>query len=230
MNLKKCNDCQQEISINIDSCPKCGSKKPFKDVILSIEETKQLTYQEVKQFSKLGGKLTYSRAKNIFAYLIMGMFLGIILIFFIKALGPKSEEEIRLENEALISKIKTLSVKDIYENYSLYEELIKAFPDNKQYKEKYEFYKNRYDMQIDCEIKATQNNKKLLNNPITYDESLYDGYYQSYWTNTDEYYYQLSFKGKNSFGVEQKFVTKYRCTYNNGKTTFKQIAFNKALD
>ena len=75
-----------------------------------------------------------------------------------------------------------------------------------------------------------KNNKKLLNNPTTYDESLYDGYYQSYWTNTDEYYYQLSFKGKNSFGVEQKFVTKYRCTYNNGKTTFKQIAFNKALD
>lgn len=231
MNLKKCNDCHQEISINVDSCPNCGSKKPFKNIKLSLEETKQLNSNEKKNFLKLGGDISYSKLNKFFAITIygsIGLFIGLLLI--LNSL-PKSEEQIKKEKDELLAAIKVLPANNVEKNYEAYKKLIEAFPQDTQYIEKYNFYKNRFNMAADCQFEAKRNNKKSLSNPSTYEDDLFGGYLTIDWVSPNEYIFQSSFKGKNAFGVEQKLVAKYRCVYNNdGKTKIEQIYLKKALD
>ena len=105
MNLKKCNDCQQEISINIDVCPKCGSKKPFKNLKLTLEETKELSASEKKKFLKLGGDVSYTKIQKFFGTLVFIF----ILILLLPVLLPKSDEQIKKEKDELIQNVKLLS-------------------------------------------------------------------------------------------------------------------------
>ena len=226
MNLKKCNDCHQEISINVDGCPNCGSKKPFKNIKLTLEETKQLNSNEKKRFLKLGGDVSYTKIQKFFGILV----LIFILILLLPVLLPKSAEQIKKEKDELIQNVKSLSKDDVDANYRGYEKLVEYFPEDSQYKEKLDFYQNRIDMAMNCRISAREQNKRILNNPTTYDDSFMDNYRIMEWKNVNEYIFQTSFKGKNSFGVEQKLVSKYKCVYNNGKMKIEQISLNKALD
>lgn len=225
MSLKKCNDCNEEISIFIDKCPKCGSKKPFKNIKLTLDETKELDGKEKKQFIKLGGKISYSKLHKFFAFFIYG-FIGII--FMIVFLSKDNNEQEKIES--LKATIKSLPMAKVEENYDGYKKLSAYYPEDKQYKEKLDFYKSRVDMSAECQYLAKRNNKSSLNNPSTYDDSLLDSYLSIQWNSTDEYIFQSSFSGKNAFGVEQKFVTKYKCTYNNGKTSINQVYLKKATD
>lgn len=71
MTLIKCNDCQKEISITATSCPNCGSKKPFKNVTLSPEESKGLSYKEKRSFQKRGGKILLSKVQKFTLIIII---------------------------------------------------------------------------------------------------------------------------------------------------------------
>lgn len=58
MALLKCSDCGNEVSLDAKQCPKCGTIKPFKKQVLSVEESKGLSYSERRAFQKGGGKLS----------------------------------------------------------------------------------------------------------------------------------------------------------------------------
>lgn len=82
MALINCSECNKEISRTVSSCPNCGSKKPFKGVKLTREQTKELSSKEIVSFKKSGGKVTCSIVKKTLK-VIAGTIFGLYLIIFI---------------------------------------------------------------------------------------------------------------------------------------------------
>lgn len=226
MALIKCVECGKEISVTVDVCPNCGSKKPFKGIVLTKERTKELTYKERKKFEKTGGKTTAGTFEKIGSFI----FAVIILLFMYSMIKPESAEKIQKDMEQLSITIKNIPSIKIEDNYNGYKQLSKYYPKNEEYQEKLSFYKSRYEMMGICQFKAIQNNKATLNNPTTYNDNTFDKYLAMNWNNVNQYEFQSSFSGKNAFGVEQKFVAKYMCDYNNGNIKMKRIFLKKALD
>ena len=222
MALKQCNECKKEISTTVSSCPNCGSKKPFKGVKLSREETKELSSKERKSFEKAGGKVT----TGIFEKLV-NLILAIIILFVIFAIiSPKSEEEIKKEKiekakeiKKIEQTIKSIPAREVEKNLKAYQQLSDYYPNNKKYKEKLLKYKNLNAIATECEISAYKKNRLLLKYPDSFDSVTMDKYYYTKWINTKTVEHQSSFRGKNSFGQIITFVSRYRC-YVTGDNTF----------
>jgi hypothetical protein len=104
MPLVKCSECKKDLSTTADSCPSCGSKNPFKDVILTAAESKSMSYKEKMNFQKLGGKLIWSTSNKIGAVIFL-----IFIVFLIKQCNaPLSpEEQAKKDKESLISSART---------------------------------------------------------------------------------------------------------------------------
>ncbi len=62
----------------------------------------------------------------------------------------RKEEEKRKQQEAqkILAELKTIPVSDYLENRDLYKKLVDYYPDNKKYREKYQFYAQQWDRQI----------------------------------------------------------------------------------
>ncbi|WP_421715743.1 hypothetical protein [Arcobacter arenosus] len=226
MALFKCKECGKEISVTIDKCLNCGSKKPFKGTLISREQTKKLTYKERKNFEKLGGEVTKGTLEKIGS----AIFIVLIVLFIYNITKSESPEDKRKRMEQLTISIKNIPFEQVQENLNAYKQLSEYYPENNQYKEKYNFYQSRLNLMGDCQYNAVQNNKASLNNPSTYNDEIADKYLYMNWNTVNQYEYQSSFSGKNSFGVEQKFVARYVCDYNNGKTKIKRMFLKKAID
>lgn len=221
MALKKCSECQKEISTSADTCPNCGTKKPFKGIKLTRDETKAISFKERESFEKAGGKVTKGLLENI----KNGIIFIIIAIIVISIITPKPEKDIKKEIEQIEKSINSIPFDNIEDNLKGYKKLSEYYPDNKKYKAKYDFYESRSSLMGECQYLSKLNNKASLNNKSTYDES-WDNMSMN-WIGTEQYEFTSSFSGKNSFGVEQKFISKYRCNYNNGKTLIKRIYIKK---
>lgn len=91
MELLKCVECDNDLSVSAGSCIHCGSKKPFKGLTLLSKEQKGMTYKESRSFTKGGGKLKNSLLTNILTIII---FAFIVFLF----LGP--EEKLTEEQKA----------------------------------------------------------------------------------------------------------------------------------
>lgn len=89
MKLLKCIECEKEISISAGTCPNCGSKKPFKNIVIPKKEQKGLGYKERKSFLKSGGKLKSSSFEKI----IMVIIIGLVAFFIFKPDTPLTPEQ-----------------------------------------------------------------------------------------------------------------------------------------
>ena len=221
MSLKKCKECKQEISTDVKVCPNCGSKKPFKGIELTRNETKAMSFKERAAFEKAGGSVTkgtFEKIGNVFLIVFIMMIIYAVI-------SPKSEKSKKQEIEKIEQTIKNIPFEKIEENRNGYKKLSEYYPNNKKYKEKYDFYQSRYNLMADCQYLAKQNNKLSLNNQSTYNENW--DFINMSWQGTDKYKFESSFSGKNSFGVEQKFVAKYMCHYNKGKILIERVYIKK---
>ncbi|RXJ93773.1 hypothetical protein CRV00_09940 [Malaciobacter molluscorum] len=233
MALKQCNECKKEISTTVIVCPNCGSKRPFKGVKLSREETKELSSKERKSFEKAGGKVT----TGIFEKLMNLILAIIILSVIVTIIAPKSAQEIekeKIEKAKEIKKIeqttKSIPAREVEKNLKAYKQLSNYYPNNKKYKEKKAFYESRMDMAGQCQIMAKNNNRKTLNNPSTYEYDLLDdNYLEIKWISINEYEFQTSYFGKNAFGVKQKLVSRYQCNFKDGKVYIKKLFTKKGM-
>lgn len=228
MALKQCNECKKEISTTVTVCPNCGSKRPFRGVKLSREETKELSSEERKSFEKAGGKVTI----GIFEKLWKGTLAIFIIIVVVSSIDPKSSEEIQKmdnkkqkEMEELAETVKTIPAVEIDKNRKVYEQLSKYYPKNKLYKEKLLKYDNLKAIEIQCEIDSRKKNRLQLKYPNTFESIVMDEYEYTKWINSKTIIHQSSFYGKNAFGVKQRLVKKYKCIV-TGDNTFTITSMN----
>lgn len=203
--LLNCRTCEKEVAKGAKICPHCGEKNP----------TKKKT--DIKT-----------------------MLVGITIVVILMAIfGPTEEEKAEAKKVELAKKkeeIKKLEAEvkkipaDQYEkNYFAYSKLVDLDPTNQKYVKKLAHYKVGYDLaesiSSTCRIEARARNKASLNNPQTYDTVTY----LDEWSN-GIYYYQEEFLGKNSFGVESKLISKFKCSINKDKTiSISRIFMRKAI-
>ncbi len=147
--------------------------------------------------------------------LIISIFIVVGMI-----LSPTEEEraaKIKEDITKLETELKTIPASQYQKNYFLYSKLVDLAPKNTKYKKKLAYYKVRYDLQESissaCMIESRARNKAALNNPQTYDSITFIDQWDK-----NIYYYQEEFLGKNSFGVESKFISKFRCSINKNKS------------
>jgi len=161
--------------------------------------------------------------------LLVAIAVGIIIIVVV---SPTKEERMAQTKEditKLEAKLKKIPASKYEENYFAYLKLVDLDPTNIKYKKKLTHYKVGYDLQQSisstCRIEARARNKASLNNPQTYDTVTY----LDEWNN-GIYYYQEEFLGKNSFGVESKLISKFKCSINKDKSiSISKIFMRKAI-
>lgn len=222
--LQKCAECQNKISVSVESCPQCGSKKPFKGIKLSREETKQLSWKERISFEKAGGKVTTGTFEKVYKTFVL-IFIGFILFATMK---PESKEEREKNIQSLINTINTTEKTNVDTLLSTYKKLSEYKPENKTYKSNYDKYVKLSHAAFECELESHKRNEQLIKNKSTFDTKTLDEYQSTKWLDEKTIIHQSSFSGKNDFGVEQRFVTKYKCILNNkGGFTIQRLLFQK---
>ncbi|WP_130530363.1 hypothetical protein [Aliarcobacter butzleri] len=149
----------------------------------------------------------------------------IVIVFFSISNKENKKEEI----EKLEQSIKSIPILSIEENYRGYKKLSEYYPDNKEYRDKMNFYDTRLNVKSICISSAYQNNENSLANKSTFKSVSLDEYLIEKWLDINTFMFQSSFTGKNDFGVEQKFISKYKCIYNekNNKIDIERISINK---
>lgn len=194
-------------------------------VLINCKECGKEVSKSAKTCPHCGVNKPYKREPTKQQNIAFGLIL--ILIFLMLYESPsKKAEKLKNEMEHLSISIKKIPFEKIEKNLNGYKKLSEYYPNNKHYKEKYNFYQSRYDFMANCRYLALQINKRSLKNPSTYND-IVDRYLYENWNTVNKYEYQSSFSGKNAFGIEQKFVAKYICNYNNGKTKIRRVFIKK---
>ncbi|MGJ0377326.1 hypothetical protein [Aliarcobacter cryaerophilus] len=184
-------------------CPYCNSETFIDTKYLQETEDGENKSISYKAQSKVKREKT----------LIEKVFYVIIAILGISFLIVNNAENKKKELAELEQKVKTLPVISVEENYRSYKELLENYPNNQEYKDKVYFYDTRLKLRKECVLNARMTNESSLKNKSTYSSVTMDEFLIEKFTDINTYIYQSSYTGKNDFGVEQKFVAKYKCTY-----------------
>lgn len=91
--LLKCTDCNHDVNTEAKACPNCGAIKPFKNQKLTQEQVKGMSFSEMSQYQKLGGKIEMGKGQKIF----WGVIVLIIAIAIFSPSAPKTAEELAVE-------------------------------------------------------------------------------------------------------------------------------------
>lgn len=91
--LLKCTDCNHDVNTEAKSCPNCGSIKPFKNQIFTQDQAKDMTFSEMVQYKKLGGKIEMGKGQKIF----WGALILVIVIAIFAPSSPKTPDELAAE-------------------------------------------------------------------------------------------------------------------------------------
>ena len=161
------------------------------------------------------------------------LLIAIVVIVIVGSVLSPTKEEKAASNKKEIAKLeaelKKIPAIQYQENYFAYSKLVDLDPTNLKYKKKLAHYKVGYDLQQSisstCMRESRARNKASLNNPQTYDTVTFVDKWDK-----GVYYYQEEFLGKNSFGVESKLISKFKCTINKDKTiNVDRIFMRKAI-
>lgn len=158
------------------------------------------------------------------------LIIGLAVIMGISFLLVNNDESKKKELIELEQKVKTLPVLSVEENYRSYKKLLEAYPNNQEYKDKVHFYDTRLKLQKECLSNARMINQDSLKNKSTFSSVTMDEFRIEKYTDINTYIYQSSYTGKNEFGVEQKFVAKYKCTYDEkeNKINIEKLSLSMA--
>ncbi|WP_026803611.1 hypothetical protein [Aliarcobacter lanthieri] len=200
-------------------CPYCNSET-FIDTKFIQETNDNADSSSYKSFNKVEKEKTPLEK----AFYIV-IFIFIVVFFTVSNKEDKQEEIQKLEQN-----IKSIPILSIEENYRGYKKLSEYYPSNKEYKDKMNFYNTRLQVKNSCIRTAYQNNENSLSNKTTFKSVSLDEYLVEQWVDINTFVFQSSFTGKNDYGVEQKFTSKYKCTYNqkDHTTNVERIFINKA--
>ncbi len=89
MALLKCSDCGNDVSIDAKSCPNCGTVKPFKNQVLTADESKKYSYGQIRGFQKGGGTIKMGKTAKI---IMISIGIGILFLI-LKPAKPLTPEE-----------------------------------------------------------------------------------------------------------------------------------------
>lgn len=221
--LKKCNDCKEEISLNVDKCPKCGSKKPFKNINLNLEESKQLSYKEQREFIKLGGKTS----NGIGAKIISAIFAVILMLIIINLFSSKSDKITLQEVQQIEVKLSTIPELDISQNYNAYKKLSGYYKNNTEYQSKFEKYKKFLDFESECAYQANRLSKESAKNKNTYEPKVMAGLTYTKFISKNVIYSQVNFSAKNDFNTEIEHIGKFQCEIKNDTVNIKLLSMTR---
>lgn len=186
--------------------------------LIKCRECNKEISSEAKICPNCGVKNPFKKKRTWKDY-VFALIFGLIVVAIFGESGTEKKEKIEL----LEKTVKTIPITNVEENFRSYEELSSYYPNNVDYKEKTNFYKSRLDLKKECMLSAYKSNENSLRNKSTFKTISLDEYLEEKWFDIDTFIYQSSFSGKNSFGIEQKFVAKYKCYYNNGKPKIERI-------
>lgn len=224
MSLIQCNECKKEISVSVDSCPNCGAKKPFKNVKLTLDETRKLNSKEKKHFMKLGGDVTYSKTYKIFAVIVWIFVIFTAYIF----MQPKSDEQIQKEMEELKQNVRSIPKYNISENIKAYEKLSEYYKDNFAYNTKLKIYKKRDELQSICNYQSEILTKQIVKNKSTYERHYSNGLTFVKWIDDNNILSQIHFSSKNDLGMRIEQIAEYKCTIQEDESlSVKRTALNR---
>lgn len=88
--LLKCTDCSHDVNVEAKSCPNCGAIKPFKNQKFTQSQVKGMSFSEMSQYKKLGGKIEMGKGQKIF----WGILIVILAIAIFTPSTPKTSEQI----------------------------------------------------------------------------------------------------------------------------------------
>ena len=202
-------------------CPYCNS-----ETFIDIKHIQETEDGENKSINYQGQQNTPKREKSLIEKLFYGFIILMVVSYFIvENSESKKKELIELEQ-----KVKTLPVLSVEENYRSYKKLLEAYPNNQEYKDKVYYYDTRLKLQKECLSNARMINQDSLKNKSTYSSVTMDEFRIEKYTDINTYIYQSSYTGKNEFGVEQKFVAKYKCTYDEkeNKINIEKLSLSMA--
>lgn len=198
-------------------CPYCNSE--------TFIDTKFI--QKTNEDGEVRSINSFSKTKNEKTPLEKTFYVGIIIIALIY-FSASNQEDKKNEILNLEQNIKSVPILSVEENLRGYKKLSEHYPNNQEYKDKVNFYNIRLNLRKECELNARMTNESSLRNKSTYSSVTMDEFLIAQFTDINTYIYQSSFTGKNDFGVEQKFVSKYKCTYSqkDNKINIEIISIN----
>lgn len=218
MALKKCRECNNEVSDKAEVCPNCGIKNPigktskkkyiivsviiflyFISVLISIQQNEQ---EEIKQ-----QQIKEQKEHE-------------------KQIAKEKAHEKKITNTIEI--IKNTDKKEVSTLFDAYKFLNESYPTNLEYQKGFKKYDDLINMKYDCVGKAGVLNKNLLQFKATYDKDFFDDYLKGEWKDDKIFIYQSSFYGNNAFNVKQQFITQYKCTIKkDGNFSIELIKFQE---
>ncbi len=94
--LLKCTDCTHDVNTEAKTCPNCGSTKPFKNQNLTQAQVKGMSFSEMSQYKKLGGKIEMGKGQKIF----WGILIIILAIAIFTPSTPKAPEQVEVNTQS----------------------------------------------------------------------------------------------------------------------------------
>jgi hypothetical protein len=83
------------VNTEAKTCPNCGSTKPFKNQNLTQAQIKGMSFSEMSQYKKLGGKIEMGKGQKIF----WGVLVIIIAIAILIPSTPKAPQQVEVNTQ-----------------------------------------------------------------------------------------------------------------------------------
>ena len=235
MALKTCRECRKEVSSSAKKCPHCGISRPYRKTWKDMPKWQRIFLSFVGIFIILpfvlmmvataykGESILYKEVQSLPENQHQKKYEG-----YLKLHNKNNTKKEYIEKTIKYGRLylKAIPSTNPDKNLQVYTALSKL-DKNSNYSSKIKLYSFMVSVSTDCAITAENMSKKTLTHQSTYDSKLLGTFGK--WQDKNNYVYQHSFEGKNSFGVIAQFAAQYVCNVNadTKKYSVNRISINQ---